>query len=303
MRRRVPSAALTGDRCMDIGRVFSTSFAMLRQRFWPLLGMWAVFFVIQVAAMFALIIAIAGMGMAGSAGLSAGIDDPAALAGLGIGMIVFMVAFYAGYIVLVLAQQAALVTLASPLEEPSFGGALSRGFKSALPFLGITVLMLLAYIAVLAAFAAVTGGASLAGDTAGGVAAVLLALPFLPLLIYLACRFSVLVGVVAVDQVFNPITAIRRSWSVTGGKVLSILLAFLGFIAISAVIIGLPFALMFGAASSSGSDAAMGVGVLASLLLFFPLIIVYTLFASAFSSALHAVVTEGGAERLEEVFA
>lgn len=288
---------------MDIGRVFSTSFAMMRQRFWPLLGMWAVFFVIQVVAMFALIIAIAGMGMAGSAGLSAGLEDPAALAGLGIGMIVLMVAFYAGYIVLVLAQQAALVTLASPLEEPSFGGALSRGFKSALPFLGITVLLLLAYVTLLAALAAVTGGASLAGDTAGGMVGGLLALLFLPVLIYLACRFSVLVGVVAVDQVFNPVTAIRRSWSVTGGKVLSILLAFIGFIAISAVIIGLPFALMFGAAGSSASNSAADAALAVSLLLFFPLIIVYTIFASAFSSALHAVVTGGGAERLEEVFA
>lgn len=288
---------------MHIGRVFSTSFAMMRQRFWPLLGMWAVFFVIQIVAMFALIIAIAGMGMAGSAGLSAGLEDPAALAGLGIGMIVFMVAFYAGYIVLVLAQQAALVTLASPLEEPSFGGALSRGFKSALPFLGITVLLLLAYVTLLAALAAVTGGASLAGDTAGGMVGGLLALLFLPVLIYLACRFSVLVGVVAVDQVFNPVTAIRRSWSVTGGKVLSILLAFIGFIAISAVIIGLPFALMFGAAGSSASNSAADAALAVSLLLFFPLIIVYTIFASAFSSALHAVVTGGGAERLEEVFA
>lgn len=289
---------------MDIGRVFSTSFAMMRQRFWPLLGMWAVFFVIQVVAMFALIIAIAEMGMAGSAGLSAGLEDPAALAGLGIGMIVFMVAFYAGYIVLVLAQQAALVTLASPLEEPSFGGALSRGFKSALPFLGITVLLLLAYVTLLAALAAVTGGASLADETAGGMVGGVLALLFLPVLIYLACRFSVLVGVVAVDQVFNPVTAIRRSWSVTGGKVLSILLTFIGFIAISAVIIGLPFALMFGAAASSEPDSAAGMGaVAASLLLFFPLIIVYTIFASAFSSALHAVVTGGGAERLEDVFA
>lgn len=288
---------------MDIGRVFSTSFAMMRQRFWPLLGMWAVFFVIQIVAMFALIIAIAGMGMAGSAGLSAGLEDPAALAGLGIGMIVFMVAFYAGYIVLVLAQQAALVTLASPLEEPSFGGALSRGFKSSLPFLGITVLLLLAYVALLAALAAVTGGASLADETAGGMVGGVLALLFLPVLIYLACRFSVLVGVVAVDQVFNPVTAIRRSWSVTGGKVLSILLAFIGFIAISAVIIGLPFALMFGAAGSSASNSAADAALAVSLLLFFPLIIVYTIFASAFSSALHAVVTGGGAERLKEVFA
>jgi hypothetical protein len=61
--------------------------------------------------------------------------------------------------------------------------------------------------------------------------------------------------------------------------------------------------LMFGAAATSGPDSVASAGVAASLLLFFPLIIIYTLFASAFSSALHAVVTGGGAERLEEVFA
>ena len=32
---------------MDIGRVFSISFAMFRQRFWLLLGMWLVFLVIR----------------------------------------------------------------------------------------------------------------------------------------------------------------------------------------------------------------------------------------------------------------
>lgn len=69
------------------------------------------------------------------------------------------------------------------------------------------------------------------------------------------------------------------------------------------MIIGLPFMLLFGAAASSGTDAAIGFGVVASVLFVFPLIIVYTMFASTFSSALHAIVTGGGADRLEEVFA
>jgi hypothetical protein len=217
-------------------------------------------------------------------------------------MIALLVAYYAAYLVLQLAQLAAMVALASPLEEPSFGGALSRGFKSALPFLGITMVMVLGYFAVLMAFATVAGGALLAWDTAGGLAGGLLALLFVPVAIYLVCRFSVLVAVVAVDQVFNPIAAIRRSWSVTGGKVLAIFLALLGFIAISVVIFALPVMLMLGTPAPSGPDAGIGFGVVVSLLLFFPLIIVYSIFASAFSSALHAVVSGGGAERLKEVF-
>ena len=122
---------------MDIGRVFSTSFAMFRQRFWLLLGMWLVFLVIQFAAAIAIFVGVIGMGLAGAAGLAGGLEDPAAFTGLGIGMIAAIVVFYAGYIVILLAQQAAMVTIASPLEEPSFGGAMVRGFRSALPFFAL----------------------------------------------------------------------------------------------------------------------------------------------------------------------
>ena len=37
---------------IDIGRVFSTSFAIFRQRFWLLVGMWLVFFAIQMGVSF-----------------------------------------------------------------------------------------------------------------------------------------------------------------------------------------------------------------------------------------------------------
>lgn len=105
---------------IDIGRVFSTSWAMLRQRFWLLAGMWGVFFAIQLAGLFVLGILMAMVGVAGAAA-GGGLDDPTAMAGLGVGVILLMVLFYGAYLVLVLAQQAAMVTLASPLEQPSSG--------------------------------------------------------------------------------------------------------------------------------------------------------------------------------------
>lgn len=281
---------------MDIGRVFSTSFAMFRQRFWLLLGMVLVFFAIQLAATI-------GIGMAGMAGLGAGIDDPAAITGMGIGVIVLMVVFYGAYLVLLLAQQAAMVAIASPLEEPSFGTALTRGFKSALPFFGIAVLLVLGYLALTLLLGVVLAATGAAGS-GGAMMGIVLATAFLPLMIYLGARFSVLVPVVAVDQVFNPVKAIRRSWSVTRGKVLAILLALVGFVVFTLVAFGLPFAMIYGAAIA-GEDVPgeMAKVVVFAFLIFIPLFTAYTMFASAFTAALHCEVTGGGAENLEDVFA
>lgn len=283
---------------MEIGRIFATSLSMLRQRFWPLLGMWLLFLAIQIVGMVVLVLVV-GVGLGATAGLASGLENPGALAGLGIGTILMLVAVYAAYIVLLLAQQAAMVTLASPLEEPSFGGALSRGFKSALPFLGITVILLVGYLL----FALVIGGVGVAAG-GGEVFRVVMPLLFLPALIYLACRFAVLVPVVAVDQVFNPIAALQRSWAVTSGKVLSILLAFIGFILLSMLLLGVPLALLLGGtfAAQDNEGTAAGI-VIFGFLFLIPLFIVYTLFASAFSGALHAAVTGGQSDQMEDVFA
>ncbi len=278
---------------------------MLRQRFWLLVGMWAVFFAIQMAGMMVLGIVAAVMGAAG-AGMGGGLDDPSAMAGMGVGLIIVFVIFYGAYLVLVLAQQAAMVTLASPLEEPSFGGAMSRGFKSALPFFGIAIVLILAYVAIGGVLGLLIGAAGMGSPDAAGILGGLLLLAFLPVLIYIGCRLSVLVPVVAVDQVFNPINAIRRSWNVTQGKVLRIFLCTLVFVVISAVIIGVPFLMIFGAAlgSSGGEPGAGAIGtMLFGVLIFIPLMIVYTIFASAYNAALHSEVTGGGSEAYEEVFA
>ncbi|MBU7580188.1 MAG: hypothetical protein KAF27_06915 [Porphyrobacter sp.] len=289
---------------IDIGRVFSTSWAMLRQRFWLLVGMWAVFFAIQMAGSLVLGVVMAAMGAA-AGGLGGGLDDPSAMAGMGVGLIILFVLFYGAYLVLILAQQAAMVTLASPLEEPSFGGALSRGFKSALPFFGIALVLILAYVVIGGAVGLLIAAAGMGSpDAAVGIGAVVLLL-FMPVLIYLGCRFSVLVPVVAVDQVFNPIGAIRRSWAVTQGKVWRIFLCTLVFMLLSIAVLGLPFALIFGSIFTGGGEPGAGaIGtMLFGLLLFIPLMIVYTIFATTYVAALHSEVTGGGSEAFEEVFA
>lgn len=289
---------------LDIGRVFSISFAMLRERFWGLAGMWAVFLAIQMAASTVLTVVIAVIGMAGVAGLGAAFDDPAAIGGFGIGMMVFLVVFYAAYVVLLMAQQAAMVTLASPLEPAVFGDAMMRGFRSCVPFLVISVVMLAVYFLGGIAVVALASALSMTGSASGGVFAFLVMLASVPLLLFLACRFSVLVPVVAVDQVWGPIAAMRRSWSVTRGKTLRILVAMIGYFAIALVAVLLPFALIFAAADTAQNSPGLGIGLMVLGFLFFvPVGIGFMLYSSTFLAALHSEVTGGGAERLEEVFA
>lgn len=290
---------------IDIGRVFATSWAMFRQRFWLLLGMFAVFFAIQMVGSFVLGIVLALIGAAGAVGIGAGLDDPASLTGMSIGLIIFMVLFYGAYLVLALAQQAAMVTLASPLEDASFGGAMARGFKSALPFFVISLILGLGYVALGGIVFAVAGVAGLSGGTTGGIVGIVVLVLFMPVIVYLGCRFAVLVPVVAVDQTFNPIAAIRRSWDVTQGRAGGIFLAMLALGVVTLVILGLPFLLIFGSMLGSEGDpgiAAIG-GILLGFFAFIPLIVAFSMFAASFIAALHSEVTGGGSERLEEVFA
>jgi len=135
------------------------------------------------------------------AGAEPALDDPASIASHRIGMIIFVALFYAAYVVILLVQQAAMVTLASPLEEPAFGAALGRGFKSALPFFAITVIGMLGYFLIAGVIGGVSGG--VAGAAGGGaVVRVVLALLLLPVLVYLACRLAVLIPVESVEEVF-----------------------------------------------------------------------------------------------------
>lgn len=280
---------------IEIGRVFSTGWRMLRQRLWLMLGMCAVFLAIQFGAFMVMGIGFLLLGTAGAAGFSGAIEDPSAMMGLGIGLLLVFVLLYAAYLVLLLAQQAALVTLASPLEDASFGAAMGRGFKSAPPFFVILVIMLLGYFAL----AALMAGLSLAvgGNT-------IVTLLFLPVMAYLACRLSVLVPVVAVDQIYNPLKAIRRAWSLTRGKVLGIFVTLLIYTVGVVAIIATPILLLTNVADGGGASPEAAAGAaLGVFLLVFPLLFFYLITLSAMAASLHHELTGGGAEALEEVFA
>ena len=285
---------------MEIGGVFATSWTMLRQRFWRLVGMWAVFALIQIVGVIVLSVVVIILGFAGLAGMGALLDSPGAGlgAGLGAGMIAVMAMTYAAYIMLVLAQQAALVTLASPQADGAFAPALRRGFASAPAFFAITLLLLIAYVAV---NAAAEGVAALAGEPL--VSDMIAALVMLPLTVYLGCRLAVLVPVVAVDGRRNPLAAVRRCWTLTRGRAGAVFAALVGFAGVTLAIFIVPFAAIIMLLASDTAAAAQPAWVALAPLLFFPVLVVYMIYAAAFAAALHHHLTDGGAEAMEAVFA
>ena len=66
-----------------------------------------------------------------------------------------------------------------------------------------------------------------------GVVAVLVAVP---VLIWAACRVSIVFPVIAVDRVTGPVAAIRRAWGLTGGHVLKIIALFVIYAVAAAIL-------------------------------------------------------------------
>lgn len=286
---------------LDIGNVFSNTFSMMKERWLPLLGLWAVFLGILI------VYGIIAAGVLGGSimAMAGGLSDPsaAALGGAGIGFILIAIIFYIGYFAIIFGQQGSMIALASPLRRISFGDALGAGLKGGLTFLGVLVLFIIAYIA----FAIVAAIFGFILSFLGEAAAVIVAILILPAIIYLACRFAVLVPVIVVERVFNPIRAITRCWEVTRGNVLGIFVVLIITVVIAAIMLGVPFMLFFGAMfattdpSSISAGSAVG-GAILGVLVFFLIYLVYMIFSTCLSASLHAEISDAEAEDLGKTF-
>ncbi|MEP0190479.1 MAG: hypothetical protein ABJP70_07650 [Erythrobacter sp.] len=286
---------------LDIGNVFSNTFNMMKERWLALLGLWAVFFGLLIV--YALI-AFAVLGGAATA-MMGGISDPSAasLGSMGIGIIIMGVIFYIGYFAIAFGQQGSMVAMASPLKRISFGDALGIGIKGGLTFLGVLVLLLIAYVAF--AIIAVILGFIL--SFLGEAAAVILAILILPAIIYLLCRFAVLVPVIVVERIFNPITAITRCWAVTRGHVLGILVVIIITVVIAAIMIGVPFMLFFGALFATADPANFNAGsaiggAVFGMLIFFLMYLLYMIFSASLIASLHAQISDADTVDLGKTF-
>jgi hypothetical protein len=272
---------------------------MVKDRFGPLLGLWAIYFAITIALTIVFGIGMAAVGVAGMATMEES-GNPLAMGG---GMVVLVVLLYAGYLLLTMAQYASLILMASPTGRPAFGDALSSGWRAAPALLLLMVVLILGYVAIALLF----GGAGSALGSAGGT---VFALLMFPVLAWVGCRLALLFAVVAVDGVRNPFTAISRSWRLTDGHAMAIFLASLVFMVILVVICGVALLPSFGMLSSmadpeslaEAGGAAAG-GMLLLMLGFLVASALLTIGYSAFMAVLHGTLTTAGGEGAAEAFA
>lgn len=266
---------------MGVGDILSDTLGRLRERFWGLLGIWAVFAAIMIGASIAFV-GVMGGGIFALAGAMQGGAEPGA--GVGIGMVLLLLAFYIVYLLVAVAQYAALAAMASPIRNDSFGEAIGTGFRSSPTLLLVMVLFLIAYVV----FAVVAGLVFGVLAQAGAVGSLIAAIALFLAIMYLACRVSLVFPIVPIDEVRNPIAAIGRSWSLTRGHALAIFLAFLVITIVAVILFAIVFVPMMGSMSSleAGDMPALGGSMVFA---FFGLIVVSALVAMAFSAMLASI--------------
>lgn len=276
----------------DFGSLFSQTFAIFRQRFWPMLGLWATFIGI-IFGLFLIYFVVIGASMMGFAALNDGSDPGSfALGGASASLILSAFVFYFGMLVLIFAQQGAMCAKATPIEDVTFGESIGRGLKTGLTLAALMIpLFILQFILGLLA-ALLAGLASFASPVLGVAFAILL----VPVAVYFACRFAVLVPVIAVERVLNPIKAVNRAWSITQGKVLPILVVLLFGGVVGFALFGIPVLLV-----GTMADQTSPIVALVPLLMF-PVLIGYTIFVMTLNACLHARISDYGAQNAAEIF-
>lgn len=272
---------------MGVGQIIADTFGIVKSRFGSLLAVWAIYFAITIACWM-----ILGLGMGATMMttlLPTGQIDPPVF---GAGTIIFMILFYIGYLVVVMAQYASLIVAASPVRRSTALDAVSAGWRAAPALVLLMLVIGVAYLVCVLIL--VFAGFALRGLAGEGTSAVLVIL-LVPVLVWLGIRLAPLLAVIAVDGVRNPFDAISQAWNLTRGHALAIFLASLVLLLIvvgAALVIMLPSIGMIRAMSDPASVAdtspALGVGFVLSMVGFFLVAAVFSLCQAAFQAVIHA---------------
>lgn len=291
---------------MGVGQVVSDTLRAVKSHFGQLLGLWAIYLGIMIAAAIVLTVV---MGVVGLTGFAAMGQDAAptegSLLALGTGMVVLVGLFYLAYLLIAMAQYASMIIAASPLRQASLGDALGAGWRAAPALLLLMVVLLLCYIPLALVLSGVGAAASSLGDAGSAV----LLLLVLPVLVWIGCRLAPLIAVVAVDGVRNPFSAIARSWRLTRGHALTIFLAWLAFIVILLVVAGVALLPSLGVLRSMSdpsavADVGSALGGMALLFLGFMVIsALFTMLYAGFQAVIHSSLSNASGEGMAEAFA
>lgn len=155
----------------------------------------------------------------------------------------------------------AMLTLLRRYEKPTVAEAIANGARSVPSYLGASLLMGFALgllVVLLVAIPIATGVTALA--VLGGIAAFVLFL-------YVLTKLSLVTPVIAIEQVLNPVAAVKGSWQLTKGNSVRLfffyMLLFIAYAVISALI-GMVFSLIF--ALGGPESEAFGQAISTSLL-------------------------------------
>ncbi len=277
----------------SVSKIISGTMAIVRERFGPLLGLWAIFFAANIA-----ILLVFGLALGGSILSVSSLENPE---GLGAGMIVSMIIAYFVYFLVSLAQVGSMNAMASPLQKLSFADALSAGARSAPTLLGAAILLMIAYFICAIALGVLGGLLAMAGK-AGTVILLLLVIP--PIL-YLVCRMALIAPVAAVERVSNPVAVITRSWALTKGNVLTIFLTFLVFAVVAFVAVGLLFVPLMGMMASikNGAAEAPSLGSMAAAIVgVFIVSVLLSIVSATLSAVMHGALSGSTGQASSDTF-
>lgn len=272
-----------------VSQILGQTAKVLKARAGGLFGLWGVYFAGQIL-LFVILGVVIGASTFGSLAAGAGGADPgSAMAGFGAGMILAIIVAYLLILLVALAQSSSLIAYASPLQKLSFGDALNSGVRSALPMLGVAVLMLIAYFVLALVLGLVLGVLGAVSTAVSGLLAILM----IPAGIYLMCRICTINAVVAVDGVTNPINAISGGWAQTRGSVWAIIGVMVIFLIALLIVGGLllwPFIRASVEAGAGGAPDFSGMGL--SMLGFFVFSVAISVVSAALVAAIHAELSD-----------
>ena len=185
-----------------------------------------------------------------------------------------------------------LLALLTDHRRPTVGEALKFGAVALLPYIGAQILQNLFVGAILGV---PIGLAVLSGSSAVVVVVILAAIVGF---CYLFTKFSLLPPVIAIEQILNPFTALRRSWQLTKGNSLRLFMFYLLLI-LAIIVIAVVFSMIVGVALAvAGGDVLVwGQGIVASALN----AVWATVFLAVLASA-HRQLAGTSAGRLSETF-
>ncbi len=280
----------------SFSRAYADASRMIGERFGPLLGIWAIFFVLTIAVMFAFGASMVPFVM----NMAASGQDPSAMAGSAGGLMATIVLVYVLIAVIGIANFGSMVTMASPLHRPGFGDAIGAGFKGTPS--GFVVLVIAAIGAFLVMLVIGLLGAALGNSGAGGLIVALLTLAVFG---YFFTKLSMIMPIIVIDGERNPFTAMGRSWTQTNGNGLMIFLAYfvcyLAFVAVVFLAV-LGFGASLQSSMATGEGAGMGMMIFL-FALYLILTVAVTMFITALTAAIHAQLSGSTAQGYTETFA